>query len=196
MSVYTLVFAYMQYELYTLHFPPTDIHSPVDFHRQTRFCHGALVRAPQQCSQTANRVPLLGQINKYLANQCCRILWSWGSRFQVKKRLAQRSKPAGWWRTSRARCSFHQIRWDPYLSTRLQEGQRTRQGNVSSHQPHQEYFSPAATEREVVLVRLFQPFTVLRKQKKKKRPESCSVLFKPGTTTPTLAGTTACQSHF
>jgi len=28
--------AYMQYELYPPHFPPTDIHSPVNFHRLTR----------------------------------------------------------------------------------------------------------------------------------------------------------------
>ena len=34
MSFYTLVCAYIQYELYTLRFPPTDIHSAVNFHRQ------------------------------------------------------------------------------------------------------------------------------------------------------------------
>ena len=72
-----------------MYFPQTDSY---------RFCHGEH-GAPQQCSQTANRELLPGQINKYLANQCRKILWSWGAEniapaadFRLKKGLCSAVK--------------------------------------------------------------------------------------------------------
>lgn len=43
------------------------------------FCHGPLVRVPQECSLINKHIKLPGKVKNKYANQSHRIAWSWGA---------------------------------------------------------------------------------------------------------------------